>query len=182
MKKYFFLSIILGFIASGEANAESKKILIAYFSHSGNTRIVAEQIQNATGGELFEIKTVTPYPEDYDVVVKQAKQELTSGFCPELKTKVENIAQYDMIFIGYPNWWNTIPAPVRVFLTSYDFTGKTLIPFCTHGGGGIGKSVSDISKFCPKSNLLKEIGIPGNSVRTASEKVIAWLKNIKVLQ
>ena len=104
----------------------TKKILIAYFSHSGNTREIADQIHKGMGGDIFEIQSVKPYPHDYDAVVQQARQELDSGYKPALKTKFENIRPYDLVFIGYPNWWGTVPAPVRTFLMEYDFSGKPL--------------------------------------------------------
>ena len=156
----------------------TKKILVAYFSYSGNTREIANQIHKSVGGDIFEIQVVKPYPDDYDVVVKQARQELKSGYKPALKTKVENIKPYDLVFIGYPNWCSTIPAPVRVFLSEYDFSGKTIIPFCTHEGSGLGRSATDISKFCPKSTLLDGVAIRGSDVNTAQNKVSEWLRKI----
>ncbi len=158
----------------------SKKILVAYFSHSGNSREIANQIHKSVGGDIFEIQSVKPYPNDYDAVVKQAKQELDSGYKPTLKTKVENIKSYDFVFIGYPNWWGTVPAPVRTFLSEYDFSEKTIVPFCTHEGSRLGRSVSDISKLCPKSTLLDGVGIWGREVKTAQNKVSGWLRKIKI--
>jgi flavodoxin len=116
----------------------TKKILVAYFSHSGNTREIANQIHKSADGDIFEIQSVNPYPHDYDAVVEQAKQELKSGHKPALKTKMENIKSYDLGFIGYPIWWGTFPAPVKTFLSEYDFSGKTIVPFCTHEGSGLG--------------------------------------------
>ena len=158
----------------------TKKILVVYFSHSGNTREIANQIHKSVGGDIFEIQAVKPYPDDYDAVVKQARQELNSGYKPALKTKMENITSYDLVFIGYPNWCSTVPAPVRVFLSEYDFSGKTIIPFCTHEGSGLGRSATDISKFCPKSTLLDGVAIRGSDVNTAQNKVSEWLKKIKI--
>jgi len=158
----------------------TKKILVAYFSYSGNTREIANQIHKNAGGDIFEIQSVKPYPDDYDAVVQQARQELKSGHKPALKTKVENIKPYDLVFIGYPNWCGTIPAPVRVFLSQYDFSGKTIAPFCTHEGSGLGRSATDISKLCPKSTLLDGVAIRGSDVKTAQDKVSEWLKNIKI--
>jgi len=97
-----------------------------------------------------------------------------------LKTKVQNIESYDVIFIGYPNWWGTFPAPVKTFLSSYDFSGKIIVPFCTHEGSGRGNSVSDIVKLCPKSTLLEGIAIRGGSVKTAQNEVSEWLRRIKI--
>ena len=157
-----------------------KKILVAYFSYSGNTREIANQIHKNAGCDIFEIQSVKPYPDDYDAVVQQARQELKSGHKPALKTKVENIKPYDLVFIGYPNWCGTIPAPVRVFLSEYDFLGKTIIPFCTHEGSGLGRSTMDISKLCQKSALLEGVAIRGMDVKTAQNKVSEWLRKIKI--
>jgi len=158
----------------------NKKILIAYFSHSGNTREIANQIHKIVGGDIFEIQVVKPYPDDYDAVVKQARQELDSGDKPALKTKVENINSYRSVFIGYPIWWYTIPAPVRVFLSEYDLSGKTIVPFCTHEGTGLGRSATDISKLCQKSTLLNGVAIWGKDVKTAQVIVSEWLRKIKI--
>ena len=158
----------------------TKKILVAYFSHSGNTREIANQIHRSAGGDISEIQAVKPYPHDYDAVVKQAKQELDPGYKPALKTKIESIKSYDLVFIGYPNWCSTVPAPVRTFLSEYDFSGKTIVPFCTHEGSGLGRSATDISKLCPKSTLLDGIAIWGSDVKTAQSKVVEWLQKIKI--
>jgi flavodoxin len=158
----------------------TKKILVAYFSHSGNTREIANQIHKSAGGDIFEIQSVKPYPYDYDAVVEQARQELDSDFKPALKTKMENIKPYDLVFIGYPVWCSTVPAPVRTFLSEYDFSGKTIVPFCTHEGSGLGRSVTNISKLCPKSTLLDGVAIWGSDVKTAQSKVVEWLQKIKI--
>jgi flavodoxin len=100
------------------------KILVAYFSHSGNTRVIAEEIQKTVGGDLFRIEGVSPYPKDYNAVVEQAKQELSANVRPELTAKVDNMAAYQTIVIGYPIWWATMPMPVLTFLGSYDFSGR----------------------------------------------------------
>ena len=154
----------------------TKKILVAYFSHSGNTREIANQIHKNVGGDIFEIQAVKPYPNDYDAVVQQAKQELKSGHIPALKTKIDNIKSYDLVFIGYPNWCSTVPAPVSSFLSEYDFSGKTIVPFCTHEGSGLGRSAADISKLCPQSTLLDGVAIRGGDVKTAQNKVSEWLR------
>jgi flavodoxin len=159
-----------------------KKILVAYFSYSGNTREIASQIHKSVGGDIFEIQSVKPYPDDYDAVVQQARQELKSGHKPALKTNVENIKPYDLVFIGYPNWCSTIPAPVMAFLSQYDFSGKTIVPFCTHEGSGLGRSATDISKLCPKSTLLDGVAIRGSDVKTAQKKVSEWLRKIKITE
>ena len=158
------------------------KILVAYFSHSGNTLEIAHQIHKSAGGDIFEIQALKPYPVDYDTVVQQARQELDSNFKPALKTKLENIRPYDSVFIGYPVWWGTIPAPVKTFLLEYDLSEKTVAPFCTHEGSGLGRSAMDISKLCPGSTLLDGIAIRGREVKTAQSKVSEWLRKIKITQ
>ena len=160
----------------------TKNILVAYFSHSGNTREIANQIHKSVGSDIFEIQTVKPYPHDFDEVAKQAKQELDSGYIPELKTKIENIESYDLVFIGYPNWCCTIPAPVKTFLSQYDLSGKIIVPFCTNEGSGLGRSVSDISKLCPKSTLLDGVAIRGSVARNAQSKVSEWMRKIEIIK
>ena len=159
--------------------AEAKKILIAYFSHSGNIHDIAEQIHRMVGGDIFEILAVKTYPNDYDAVVEVARQELDSGYKPDLKTKINNIDSYDSVFLGYPSWWGTFPAPVKTFLSENDFSGKKIMPFCTQEGSGLGRSVVDISKLCPKAILLDGLAIRGSQVRDSKSKLSAWLKEIK---
>lgn len=157
-----------------------KKILVAYFSHSGNTREIARQIQKNVSGDIFEIQAVKPYPHDYDAVVEQARQELDSGYKAALKTRIENIESYDLVFIGYPTWWSTVPAPIRSFLSEYDFSEKTIVPFCTHEGSGLGRSAADISGLCPQSTVLDGVAIRGGDVKDAQDKVSAWLCRLGV--
>jgi len=161
-----------------QMDSTPKKILVAYFSHTGNTRVIANQIHEKVGGDIFEIVTVNPYPTDHDAVVDQAKQEQEDNYRPELATKVENMDSYDVVFIGYPNWWGTMPMPVFTFLEEYDFSGKTIIPFCTHEGSGLGRSVEDITKLCPQSTILDGLAIRGSSVETAQDDVSEWLREI----
>ncbi len=161
--------------------ADENNILIAYFSHSGNTRIIANQIHEGIGGDIFEIMTIDRYPSGYDEVVKQARKELDGGYRPELKTKVENMESYDVVFIGYPNWWGTVPRPIVAFLSEYDFSGKTVVPFCTHGGSGLGKSVMDIAELCPQSTILDGLAIRGGEVKNAQHKVSEWLRELGMI-
>jgi len=130
----------------------SKKVLIAYYSYSGNTKSVAEKIQQITGGDIFEIKTVQPYPKSYNEVVNQAKTEKAQEFKPELIDNCK-ISDYETIYIGTPVWWYTFASPIRTFLTENDFTGKTIKPFCTHGGGGASSTYGDIQKLCPNTTV-----------------------------
>ncbi len=155
-----------------------EKILIAYFSWSENTRSIAKQIHQFVGGDIFEIQRAENYPVSYNALLDLAKKEIRSGEKPELKNKLLTIDDYNHIFIGFPNWWNTFPAPVLTFLSAYDFSGKTIIPFCTHGGGGIGKSVSNIAKQCPEAEILETISINGNSVNNQNATVENWLNKV----
>lgn len=155
-----------------------EKILIAFFSHSGNTKAAAKNIQENIGGELFEIKTAEPYPIDYNAVVDKAKKEQNADYRPKLTAKIENMNAYDVIFIGYPNWWATMPMGVFTFLEEYDFSGKTMIPFCTHEGSGLGRSERDIKKLCPNSTVLEGLAIRGSSVHKAQNSVSSWLHKV----
>jgi flavodoxin len=155
-------------------------VLSAYYSHSGNTRAIAEMIHKNAGGNIFEIVSVDPYPADYDAVVEQAKKELDTDFRPTLKTKVTDMDSYTTVFIGYPNWWGTMPMPVYTFLEEYNLSGKTLVPFCTHEGSGLGHSVADIRKMCPHSTVLDGLAIRGGEVKNAQDEVSGWLQDISM--
>ena len=154
------------------------KILVVYFSHSGNTREIAKQILNNVSGDIFEIQSVKPYPEEYNAVVEQARQELKSDYKPALKSKIDNIKLYDVIFIAFPNWWSTYPAPVKTFLSEYDLSGKIIVPLCTHEGSGLGRSVTDIRKLCPRSRVLDGLAIRGSNVYRAQHELTAWLHKL----
>lgn len=165
---------------AAETGADRKRVLITYYSHTGNTREVADRIHKSIGGDIFEIQGIKRYPDDYEEHKKQAKEELASEHKPPLKTKIENIGSYDLIFIGYPIWWGTFPAPVRTFLSEYDFSGKTIVPFCTHLGSRLGQSVADISKFCPKSTISDGLAVWGKDAKDAQNEVSAWLRKLGV--
>lgn len=169
----------------------NSKSLIAYFSRKGNnyvggsiinlpignTEVMAKKIQELTGSDLFQIQTVTSYPEDYTATTNVAKEELKTNARPELTEVVSDMESYDVIYIGYPNWWGTMPMAVFTFLESYDFSGKTIIPYCTHEGSGMGSSERDIKKLCPKAKVLSGLATIGGSVSKADKEVANWLKN-----
>ena len=173
------LSLSIGGVSAQKTN-KTMKILVAYFSHSGNTRTIAGQIQKATGADIFEIEVKNAYPSNYQSVVDQAKKEINAGVKPDLKSMPENLAQYDVIFIGSPNWWSTIAPPVATFLTNGNFSGKTVIPFVTHGGGGIARCEADVKKLCPESTVLKGFAINGSTVQNATPRVQKWLQEIGI--
>lgn len=158
-----------------KAESEPDKVLIAYYSWSGNTRFAAELIQKATGGTLFEIKPVEAYPSDYDACVEQAKKECREKFKPELATRVDDFSKYDVVFVGTPNWWSTMAPPVRSFLSGYDFRGKTVIPFVTHGGGGMARCERDMREACPTAKFGKGGAFSGGSIRSAEDALNRWL-------
>jgi len=149
-----------------------KRILIAFFSHSGTTKKAADQIHAIVGGDIYEIKEKEPYPRNYNAVTEQAKQEIAKGYQPALKGNLPDISEYDVIFAGSPNWWSTIAPPLSTFLSSSDFTGKTIIPFITHGGGGLNRTINDIKKLVQGANVLN--GFDANNTADIS----AWLKKL----
>ncbi len=155
-------------------------ILIVYFSRSGNTRRIAELIHQKVGGTLYEIQVRVPYPDAYNAVVDQAKQEIQAGYKPALRSTLDDVEAYDTIFIGSPNWWNTIAPPVATFLSEYDLSGKTVVPFCTHGGGGLGQIGRDIAKLCPQSTVLSSFEIYGSGRGDAQARVSAWLSELGI--
>lgn len=158
---------------NGENNMSDKsKTLIAYYSWSGNTRKAAEAIQAAAGGDLFEIQTAQPYPEAYRALTEQAKKEIAEGYRPALKSRVPDMSQYDVIFIGSPNWWGTIAPAVSTFLSEYDLSGKTVVPFVTHGGGGVQRTVSDLTAQCTGCSVAKAFVASGSRI----DGIGAWLK------
>lgn len=178
MKKFIILLSAL-FTANAAVNA---KTLVVYYSHSGNTRVVAEQIAKDTGGDIFEIVPVKAYPEEYRTLTDQAKKEINENHKPAIKGKVADISQYDVIIVGSPCWWSTIAPPVATFLSSYDLSGTTVVPFMTHGGSGMGHSEADIKKLCPKSTLLEGLPVSGNAVNNSQGDVSAWLRKIKIVK
>ena len=152
------------------------RILLAYYSHSGNTKEIAECIQKEVGGELWEILPVNPYPLDYNAVVAQAKQEIQAGFAPQLKQKQPDFTAYDTIFIGSPNWWSTVAPPIVTFLQQGATAGKTILPFITHGGGGMARCAKEVARLCPQAKVLPGFETYGDGGAEAQAKVHAWLK------
>ena len=149
-------------------------VLIAFYSHSGVTKKAAEQIHAIIGGDIHEIIELNPYPREYNTVVKQAKSEIAQNYLPKLKSDLPNLSEYDVIFIGSPNWWSTIAPPVATFLSSLDFTNKTVVPFITHGGGGLNRTVRDIKKLAQGANVLD--GFDANS----TTRISAWLDSLNM--
>ena len=158
--------------------AVKKKPLVVYYSDSGNTKKVADMIHNKVGGDIIRIEAATPYPDNYDALTRQAKKEQTQNARPAIKTKIPNIDEYDVIFLGYPNWWSSMPMPVFTFIEQNKLDGRTIAPFTTHGGGGLGHSIEDLKKECPKSKILKPLAVPGSRASGAAADVEKWLEGL----
>lgn len=161
--------------SASHESLKGKKVLIAYYSWSGHTKQVAEQIQKEIGGDLFEIKTVQPYPNEHGAASDVAKKELDANARPELSTKVANMADYDVIVLGYPIWWYTSPMAVNTFLESYDLKGKVIVPFCTSGGYGVEKSVADIRK------VVGDVEVRDGLLANDQSTIDPWLKKSGLL-
>lgn len=158
------------------------KTLVACFSHSGNTREIARQISEVTGADIFEIVPVNLYPTDYDAVVEQAKRELRKNFRPVLKAQATGLDAYDTIFVGSPNWWNTIAPPVMTWLAEHNLTGKTVVPYLTHEGSGLGRSVADVKKLCPGATVIEGHAFWGTSVKDARREICQWLDSLHLMK
>jgi len=157
---------------------KGKKTLVAYFSWSGNTKEAAHYIAQKVGADEFEIIREKAYPTEYNACAEDAKAEKEAGERPAIKGKVENMAQYDVVFVCVPVWWYTAPMPVLTFLEQYDLKGKTVIPFTTHEGSGLASCVEDVKEAFPDANVTKGFSIYGHEVRTNKAKVEKWLQGL----
>ena len=176
------------------ADFADKRILVAFFSRTGenfevgfiekgNTHVIAEQIAELTrADQIFEIKTVAPYPADYQEMTKLAKEEQAANARPALATRVENMDSYDIVYLGYPIWYQDLPMPVYTFLESYDFAGKTIIPFCTGSGNAMTGKEADIPLFAKGAAMRTGFGIQGKLVHSnpvqAKQEVADWLVSL----
>ena len=166
------------------------KVLVAYFSRKGNnyvsgnivnlaegnTSVVAHKIQKLIRADWFEIKTVKPYPTDYEETTVVAQKEQTSDERPEIVGPLPNISEYDTVIIGHPNWWGTMPMAVMTFLENYDWSGKKVLSFCTHEGSGMGSSESDLKRACEGAEFLQSLPIKGSSAGASDSQIENWLK------
>lgn len=158
----------------------SDDVLIAYFSWSGNTKTLANMIHEKVGGELYEITTLTSYTDDYDDLLDQAQQEQRDDARPEVANQIDGFEKYEVIFVGYPIWWNDTPMAILSFLEQYDFTEKTVIPFCTHGSGGFGNSIESITGSASRANILDGFEVSGSNVESANDDVIEWIDGLNL--
>ena len=156
-----------------------KKILVAYFSWSGNTKAVAEEIHKQVGGDIVEIVPATPYSETYSVTVAKAKAEQAANARPAISTKIADFDKYDVVFLGYPNWWGSFPMPVATFVETYKLDGKTVAPFFTHGGGGEQRCLSDLQKLTPNAKFTQDLVLSGSSSKNAQGQIKSWLDSLQ---
>ena len=158
------------------------KTLIVYFSWGGNTKTVANHIHDLIGGEIVEVETVIPYPDTYEEVTQIAPGELASDYRPELKTKVDNMDEYNTLIVGTPIWGGHLTPAMKSFLASYNLSGKAIAPFCTHGGSGTAQSVNDILSVCPNSTILGSLAVYGSQAESSRADVERWLKQINIIK
>lgn len=168
-------------------------ILIAFYSRAGenyfggtyrrvaagNTKKAAEMLSRLTGGELFKIEQARPYSENYQTCIAEAKADLQKKARPEVLNLPENLDAYDEIYLGYPNYWGTMPMAVYTFLERYDFTGKTIHPFCTHEGSGLAVTVQDIRKAAPGAAVTRGLAIHGSNVDGAQAALEKWAQEVR---
>ena len=199
MKNIILLSIIIAAcVSSGCTNAQSmtsKKILIVYLSRTNNTKAIAEIIQKNVGGTLIALELEKSYPENYKATVQQVVNENASGYLPPLKTKIDSIEKYDIVFVGFPTWDMQMPPPMKSFLHQYNLSGKTVIPFNTNAGYGAGSGFETVKELCSNSKVLEGFSIKGGierdgvlfvmkgeKLKEAESEVKSWLKKIKVIK
>lgn len=176
-----------------DADINPDKILIVYLSRTNNTRAVAEMIRKNVGGKLVAIELEKPYPENYQATVQQVANENESGYLPPLKTKIDSIQKYDVVFVGFPTWGMQLPPPMKSFLKQYDLSGKIVIPFNTNGGYGIGSTFDTVRDLCPGSKILEGYATRGGlerdgqllmikdeKARQTEEEVKEWLQKLKI--
>ncbi|SDB34230.1 Flavodoxin [Pseudobutyrivibrio sp. YE44] len=156
---------------SGEME-EYNNVLVVYFSHTGTTKGVSEYLHELVGGDLIEIEPVNPYPEGYSDALDPAKQEQRDNARPEIANEIEHFDSYEVIYLGYPIWWGTTPMIINTLLESYDFSGKTVVPYATSGGTGIGQSISDIKSEIPDADVKDGLLVKSN------DDIIPWLQGM----
>jgi flavodoxin len=161
--------------ANSEARSSGSRTLVAYFSRSGNTRVVAGLIQRGLGADLFEIRTASPYPEDYLETVEKARVERDEGIEPLLERRIDAIANYETVYLGFPIWGETAPPVIRSFLRAHDLRGKILVPFITHGGFGLGNSLSVLGAHAPNAQLKEAFSMEADQERRTMDHVREWL-------
>jgi flavodoxin len=199
MNNLIMLSLVfsLGF-TSGFSHAQSippGKILIVYLSRTNNTKAIAEIILRNVGGKLVALELEKPYPENYQATVHQVVQENETGYLPPLKTKIDSLQKYDIVFIGFPTWDMKMPPPMKSFLKQYNLSGKTIVPFNTNAGYGVGTGFQTVKELCPGSKVMDGFEMKGGverdgqylvikdeKAKEAETKVKKWLQKIQLLK
>jgi len=198
-QKLMVFFVLMPFYCSSQVNDTKPdnpdKILIVYLSRTNNTKAIAGIIHETVGGKLVALELKNPYPEDYKTIVEQVAKENETGFLPPLKTKIDSIEKYDLVLVGFPTWGMQLPPPMKSFLNQYDLSGKTVAPFNTNAGYGVGSSFETVKKLCPKSKILEGFSITGGVERDgiyfvmkgekekqARGEVKKWLKKIKLIK
>ena len=182
-------------IKADTTTLDPAKVLIVYLSRTNNTKTIAEIIHRNVGGTLVALELEKPYPENYMATVQQVVRENETGYLPPLKTKIDSIQNYDVVFVGFPTWGMKLPPPMKSFLKQYDLSGKTIVPFNTNDGYGIGSSFETVKELCPNSKILEGFTIRGGVDRDgkaflmkdenrkeAETKVKKWLRKIKIIE
>ena len=181
--------------AKEESTVDSGKILIVYLSRTNNTKTIAEIINKIVGGKLVALELKKPYPENYQATVQQVVKENETGYLPPLKTQIDNIEKYDIVFLGFPTWDMKMPPPMKSFLHQYNLNGKTLIPFNTNAGYGVGSGFQTVKELCPNSKVQEGFEIKGGierdgiklaikdeKLKEAETEVRKWLQATKILE
>lgn len=161
-----------------EPTETGSKSLVVYFSWSGNTRSVAESIASRTNSDVFEIVPAEPYSDDYNAVVDLAQEEQKNNVRPEIVGSIDDIEQYDVVYVGYPNWWGDMPMVLYTFFDTYDLSGKTVAPFCTSGGSGLSNTVNEIKELEPNATVTEGLHIGSGSASNPDNAVNEWLAEI----
>lgn len=166
-------SLVIYFSRSGENyfGGELKNI------EKGNTQVIAEYIQEIDNARLFKVEPAVEYPEDYMKCIDVAKKEQKQNARPEIKKTLDSIADYNTIYIGFPNWWGTLPMPMFTQLEQLDFSGKVVKPFVTHEGSGFGSAMGDLEKLCRGAQIREGLSVPGANVYDVKDKVASWIKD-----
>ena len=201
-QKLIVFFVLMSFSCSSQVNGTKPgvrdtpdKILIVYLSRTNNTKAIAKIIHENVGGTLVALELKDPYPEDYKAIVAQVAKENETGFLPPLKTKIDSIQKYDVVFVGFPTWGMQLPPPMKSFLTQYDLSGKIVVPFNTNGGYGIGSTFDTVKKLCPRSKVLEGFStkggqerdgiyfvIEGEKEKQAQNEIKKWLTKIDLVK
>ncbi|MES2910084.1 MAG: flavodoxin [Pseudomonadota bacterium] len=186
------MTSVAGLSLGSTANAESptpvarstqrSSILVVFFSRTGNTRVVAGLIQRATGAQMFEIVPASAYPVDYLATVEQARVERDNGIRPAMAANIQGMGGFKTVYLGFPIWGETAPPLIRTLLSSQDMAGKTIIPFITHGGYGLGNSEAVLAQHAPKARLVKAFSMQADQERQTMDRVNGWLQQVPALR